>query len=50
MTPTQPPIQWVPWTLSLGVKWYGCGADHLLPSSAEVKNGGPTPLLADMSS
>jgi hypothetical protein len=35
---TQPPIQWVPGVLSLGVKWQGCEADHLLPSSAEVKN------------
>jgi hypothetical protein len=36
--PTQPPIQWVPWTLSLGVKRPGLEADHSLPSSAEVKN------------
>jgi hypothetical protein len=27
--PTQPPIQWVPWALSLGVKWLWCEADHL---------------------
>jgi hypothetical protein len=32
MRPTQPPVQWVP-----GVKWLGRGADHLPPSSAEVK-------------
>jgi hypothetical protein len=34
---TQPPIQWVAGTLSLGVKQPGREADHLLPSSAEVK-------------
>jgi hypothetical protein len=37
--PTQPPIQWVPGTLSLGVKWPGFEADHSPPSSAEIKNG-----------
>jgi hypothetical protein len=35
--PSQPPIQWVPGTLSLGLKWPGCEADHLSPSSVEVK-------------
>jgi hypothetical protein len=35
--PTQPPIQWVPAALSLGVKQPVCGADHSPPSSAEVK-------------
>jgi hypothetical protein len=35
--PTQPPIQWVPGTLSLGVKRSGRKADHSPPSSAEVK-------------
>jgi hypothetical protein len=34
---TQPPIQWVPGTLSLGVKWPGREADHSPQSSAEVK-------------
>jgi hypothetical protein len=34
---TQAPIQWVPGALSLGVKCPGCEADHLPPSSAEVK-------------
>jgi hypothetical protein len=38
MGPTQPPIQWVPGALSLGVKWPGQEADHSLPSSAEDKN------------
>jgi hypothetical protein len=36
--PTQPPIQWVPGVLTLGVKRPGREADHSLPSSAEVKN------------
>jgi hypothetical protein len=36
--PTQPPVQWVPGVLSLGVRWVGREADHSLPSSAEVKN------------
>jgi hypothetical protein len=35
--PTQPPIQWVPGALSLGVKRLGREADHSPPSSAEVK-------------
>jgi hypothetical protein len=36
--PTQPPIQWVRGSLSLGVKRPGRLADHSRPSSAEVKN------------
>jgi hypothetical protein len=36
--PTQPPIQWVPGALSLGVKRPRCEPDHSPPSSAEVKN------------
>jgi hypothetical protein len=35
--PTQPPIQWVPRALSLGVKRPGREADKLPPSNAEVK-------------
>jgi hypothetical protein len=35
---TRPPIQWIPGTLSLGVKRPGCEADHSSPSSAKVKN------------
>jgi hypothetical protein len=35
---TQPRIQWVPGTISLGVKRPGREADHSPPSSAEVKN------------
>jgi hypothetical protein len=35
--PTQPPIQWVPRALSLGIKRPRCEADHSPPSSAEVE-------------
>jgi hypothetical protein len=35
--PTQPPIQWAPEALSLGVKRPGREADHSPPSSAKVK-------------
>jgi hypothetical protein len=38
LEPTQPPIQWVPRALSLGLKRQGSEADHSPPSSAEVKN------------
>jgi hypothetical protein len=34
---TQPPIQWVPGTLSPGVKRPGREVDHSPPTSAEVK-------------
>jgi hypothetical protein len=37
LEPTQPPIQWVPGALSLGVKRPGREADHSPPSRAEVK-------------
>jgi len=36
--PTQPPIQWVPGALSVGVKQPGCEADHSPPCGVEVKN------------
>jgi hypothetical protein len=35
--PTQPPIQWVPGTLSLGIKQPEREADHSPPSITEVK-------------
>jgi hypothetical protein len=35
--PIQPPIQWVPGALSLGVKLPEREADHSPPSSAEIK-------------
>jgi len=34
--PIQPPIQWISWALSLGIKRPGREADHSPPSSAEV--------------
>jgi hypothetical protein len=34
----EPPIQWVPGALILGVNWPGREADHSPPSSAEVKD------------
>jgi hypothetical protein len=37
LEPTQPPIQWVPGTLSLGVKLPVHESEHSSPSSAEVK-------------
>jgi hypothetical protein len=36
--PAQPPIQWAPGVLSLGVKQPGREADRLTPCSAEVNN------------
>jgi len=36
--PTQPPIQWVPGALSLGIKQLGHEANHSPLSSAKVKN------------
>jgi hypothetical protein len=35
---TQPPIQWVPGALSLGVKRPGREVDNSLPSNAKIKN------------
>jgi hypothetical protein len=35
--PTQPPIQWIPGALSLGIKQPGSESDHSPPSIAEVK-------------
>jgi hypothetical protein len=35
--PTQPPIQWVPSALSLGVKRQGREADHSSPTSPKIK-------------
>jgi len=36
--PTKPPSQWVPGTISLGVKRPGRESNHSPPSSAEVMN------------
>jgi hypothetical protein len=35
---TQPPIQWLRWVLSPGLKQLGRESDHSIPSIAEVKN------------
>jgi hypothetical protein len=45
LRPIQPPIQWVPGVLSLGVKQQQREADNLPPSSAQFKNGGAIPPL-----
>jgi hypothetical protein len=39
----QPPIQWVPGALSMGINWSESEADHTPPSNAEAKNGGAIP-------
>jgi len=38
LRPTQPPIQWVPGALSLGIKQPDCEAGHSLLFNVEVKN------------
>jgi hypothetical protein len=38
LEPIQPPIQWVPEALSLGLKQLGCEADHSPPSMLRSKN------------
>jgi hypothetical protein len=43
--PTQSPMQWIPESVSSGVKRPGNKVDDSLPSSAEVKNGGAIQLL-----
>jgi hypothetical protein len=42
--PAQPPVKWVPRTLSLGVKWPVREADHSPPYSAEVNNALHSPI------
>jgi hypothetical protein len=49
LVPTQPPIQWVPATVSPGVKRLGREADHSPLSSTEVNNGGAIPPLPNTS-
>jgi hypothetical protein len=48
--PTQPPVQWVLGTVSMGVKRQGREADHSPPSSVEVKNDGAVPPITRTSS
>jgi hypothetical protein len=38
LEPTQPPLEWVPGVLSVGLKRLGCEAHHSPPASAEVEN------------
>jgi hypothetical protein len=35
---TQPPIQWIPGTLTLGIKQSVCEADYSPPFTAKIKN------------
>jgi hypothetical protein len=46
--PTEPPVQWVPGSLSPRIKRLGREDDRSPPSSAEVKNGGAIPPLPHM--
>jgi hypothetical protein len=46
--PTHPPVQWVLWAFSLGVKQRWHETDHLPPSNSE--NGGALPPLSHTSS
>jgi hypothetical protein len=46
----KPPIQWVPWSLCPGVNRQGREANHLPPTSAEVKKSGSMKPLPHMSS
>jgi hypothetical protein len=43
--PTHPHIEWIPVAVSLGMKRWGCKADHSPTSNALVKNGGAMGLL-----
>jgi hypothetical protein len=43
---TQPPMQWVPGAVSLGLKRPGLEADHSPPCNAEDENGGAIPSLS----
>jgi hypothetical protein len=50
LIPTQPPILWVPGTLTPWVKLPAREGDHSLPSSAEVRMLGDIPPLPNTSS
>jgi hypothetical protein len=50
LVPTQPPIERLPVSSSLGVKLPGREADHSHPSSAEIKIGGAICSLPNTSS
>jgi hypothetical protein len=44
--PSQPPVHWVPGTVSPEVKWAGGEADHSLPLGAEIRISGSIPPLS----
>jgi hypothetical protein len=48
--PIQLPVQWVPGDLPSGVKQQGHEADHSVPFSGKVKNGGTVPPFPHTSS
>jgi hypothetical protein len=48
--PTQNPIQWLPVTLSPGIKQQKRETHHSPPSSSEVKGNGAKPPLSHTSS
>jgi hypothetical protein len=50
LRPTQPPMQWVLVAFFPAGKTPGAVADHSLPSSAKVKNGGAIPPFPHTSS
>jgi hypothetical protein len=50
LRPSQPPIQWVPGTLSLGIERLGREGDHSPSFSVEVNNGGAISSITHMSS
>jgi hypothetical protein len=45
LEPTQPPVQWVKGSVSLGIRWQEHSADYLLPFSEKFKNGEAIPPL-----
>jgi hypothetical protein len=50
LRPNKSPNQWIQGPFSSGIKWSGRKADHLPPSSSEVKSGGAMPPLPHTSS
>ena len=43
--PTKPPIHWAPGSLSPGVKWLSCEANHPSIPNAEERMSAATPAL-----
>jgi hypothetical protein len=44
--PTQCPVQWMPGTLSLGIKWPKCEVDHSIPLMQRLRMSGAMPLVS----